>query len=339
MDIRYFNYSNWAKGTRGSSLRRGFKPLIDIIEQTETVHHFNVPHDGSLPWNMLKNIMYVHKHRTKTGINHITGDIHYCMLGLIGCKSVLTIHDDYAIAKAHRGPLDKIFKRIFWLYIPIKIASVTVFISQTTAESISKYVNLKKRNTIVFSHHSLFADYKYFHKEFSNDCPVILQVGSDPQKNLETTMKAIARTGRKCRLRVIRKMTAEQHALAKSLNLDYSNTYDITDEQMLEEYRRADIVTFPSLFEGFGLPVLEGQAIGRPVITSDRAPMNVVCGGEESALLLSDPQDVDEYAEKLTRLMDDAELRQTLVANGLKNARKYSAENAAKKYMEIYKSI
>ena len=313
--------------------------MIDVIGEKETVRQYYVPYNGSLPWNMLRNIMYVHKHRTKTGINHITGDIHYCILGLIGSKSVLTIHDDYAMIKAHRGFLDRLFKRFLWLYLPIKLASVTVFISDSTAKKIGNYVNLKKRNTLVFSHHSLYKEYVYSPKKFDSECPVIFQIGATVQKNLETTMKAIARTGRKCRLRVIKKMTEEQHALAKSLNLDYSNTYDITDEQMLEEYRRADIVTFPSLFEGFGMPIMEAQAIGRPVITSDRAPMNVVCGGAESALLLSDPQDVDEYAEKLTRLMDDAELRQTLVENGLKNADKYSAENAAKKYMEIYKSI
>ena len=335
MEIHYFN---WAK-TCGPSIGRSFKPMIDVMDENETVCQYYVPYKGSLPWNMLKNIMYVHKHRTKTGINHITGDIHYCILGLLDCKSVLTIHDDYAIIKAHRGFFDRLFKRIFWLYLPIKIASVTVFISDSTAKKVGSYVNLKKRNTVVFSHHSIYKEYVYSFKVFDSECPVILQVGTTVQKNLETTMKAIARTGRKCRLRVIKKMTVEQHALAKSLHLDYSNAYDITDEQMLEEYRRADIVTFPSLYEGFGLPILEGQAVGRPVITSDRAPMNIVCGGEGSALLLSDPQDVDEYARKLTQLMDDTELRQTLVRNGLKNAEKYSAENAAKRYIEIYKSI
>ena len=52
-----------------------------------------MPSARSMPWDILKNGLYAYKHRTRDGINHITGHIHDIVLGLLGCKVVLTIHD------------------------------------------------------------------------------------------------------------------------------------------------------------------------------------------------------------------------------------------------------
>jgi hypothetical protein len=103
MTISYFHRNR----NTGPSIERSFRPLINKLKTIVTVQEYYVPYNGSLPWNLAQNIYFVYRHRNKTGINHVTGDIHYCILGLIGCKSVLTIHDDYAIVKAHRGILDK----------------------------------------------------------------------------------------------------------------------------------------------------------------------------------------------------------------------------------------
>ncbi|MDR2410501.1 MAG: glycosyltransferase, partial [Bacteroidales bacterium] len=145
-------YFHWAKNN-GPGIGRGFHPLIDKMKTVATVQEYYVPYNGSLPWNLIRNIRFVYKHRNKTGINHVTGDIHYCILGLIGCKSVLTIHDDYAIVKAHRGISDRIFKWIFWMYLPIKLAGKVVCISETTKNKIDSLV--KNNKTKVLCHHSV----------------------------------------------------------------------------------------------------------------------------------------------------------------------------------------
>jgi glycosyltransferase involved in cell wall biosynthesis len=330
MNITYFH---WAKNN-GPGIGRGFRPFIDKMRTVATVQEYYVPHNGSLPWNLIRNICFVYKHRNKTGINHITGDIHYCILGLIGCKSVLTIHDDYAIVGARRGILDKIFKWIFWLYLPIKLADEVVCISEATKNKIDKLV--KNNKTKVLCHHSVDTEFKYVPKAFNTNCPIILQVGTTaPRKNLETTLKALA--GIKCKLRVVRKMTPEQHALVQSLKIDYTNVFNLSDSEVVNEYINSDIVVFPSLYEGLGMPIIEGQAVGRVVITSNIEPMNLVSGGV--AVLLDNPLDVQEYRNAIMRIIQDAAFREKIILAGLENAKKWTAESVMKKYLRLYNNF
>jgi glycosyltransferase involved in cell wall biosynthesis len=325
-------YFHWAKNN-GPSIVRSFRPLIDEIQGIAHVEEYRVPCSGSLPWNMIRNIVFVYKYSNKQGTNHITGDIHYCILGLIGRKSILTIHDDYAIVKARRGIFDKIFKYVFWIYLPIKLADEVICISDTTKDKIDKL--FKNKKTKVISHHAMSADFKYVRKDFNIDYPVILQVGTDQQKNLETTFKALA--GIKCKLRVLKKMTPEQCHLGQSLGIDYSNVFDISDEEVLKEYIDSDIVVFPSLYEGFGMPIIEGQAIGRVVITSDIEPMRSVSGA--AAILLKDPLDIQEYRKVLLRVFRDKPFRERIIFAGLKNVERYRVTVPLAKYLKLYESL
>jgi glycosyltransferase involved in cell wall biosynthesis len=326
MNVTYFH---WSKNN-GPSIGRSFRPLIDKMKTIARVQEYYIPYNGSLPWNIMRNIFFVYKHRNKTGINHITGDIHYCVLGLIGCKSVLTIHDDYAIVAAHKGIFDKIYKRVFWLYLPIKLAEKVICISESTKNKIDKLI--KNNKTKVLCHHSVDMEFKYVPKLFNIDCPTILQIGTTPQKNLETTLKALA--GIKCKLRIVKKMTPKQHILAQSLKIDYVNVYDLSDAEIVDEYINSDIVAFPSLFEGLGIPIIDGQATGRVVITSNIEPMNLVSG--KAAVLLNNPLDIQEYRNAVIQVIQDDSFRKKIVFAGLENAKKYTAESAMKKYLSLY---
>jgi glycosyltransferase involved in cell wall biosynthesis len=245
----------------------------------------------------------------------------------------LTIHDDYAFVKAHRGIFDRIFKWIFWLYLPIKLANKVMCISESTKTKIDKLV--KNNKTEVLCHHSVDAEFKYDAKVFNTDCPTVLQVGTAPQKNLETTLKALA--GIKCRLRVVKKMTSEQHILAQSLKIDYTNVYDLSDNEIVNEYINSDIVVFPSLYEGLGLPIVEGQATGRVVVTSNIEPMNLVSG--KAAVLLNNPLNVQEYRDAIIQIIQDISFREKVIFDGLENAKKYTVESATKQYLNVYKKL
>ena len=331
-------YFHWAKNSP-PSIGRSFRPLINKISQSEEVKEFWVPFSGANPINIIKNIWFVFKHRNKKGINHITGDIHYCVLGLIGCKSVLTIHDDYAIIKDRKGWLGKLYKYLFWIFLPIKLADRTVYISEATKNKIDKLVACK--NSTVISNHSVDSEFIYQEKVLNTKSPLILQIGTSMQKNLETTIKAIAnlnKEGFNCRLRVIKKMTDEQHALAKELSVNYSNAYDLSDKEIVEEYKNADVIAFPSLYEGFGMPIIEGQATGRVVITSNIPPMNWVAG-ENGAMLLDNPRDVGEYTTKLKNILNNNKLHRNLVEIGYKNSKRFTVQNAVRLYYQLYEDL
>jgi glycosyltransferase involved in cell wall biosynthesis len=101
-------------------------------------------------------------------------------------------------------------------------------------------------------------------------------------------------------------------------------------------YRRASIFAFPSLDEGFGMPVLEAMAHGVPVLTSTRSALPEVAGG---AALLADPMRVDEIAEGLRKLAADEALREQLIQRGLVRARESSWGRAVERTWEVYRLL
>lgn len=328
MEIVFFHWSS----QNGQSITRSFEPLIENLRQSNNVKEYRVPYSGANPINVIKNIIFVYKHRTKNGINHITGDIHYCILGLLGVKSVLTIHDDYAIIKAP-NILNKIYKYIFWMYLPIKLSNKTVFITDATKKKVEIYV--KSNNTTVITQHSVNRGFVYYPYVFNKEKPRVLQIGATYQKNLETTIKALK--GVNCHLRIIKRIYTNQISLLNDCNIEYSNAYDLTDQEIIEEYKQADIVVFPSIYEGFGMPIVEAQAIGRPIVTSNIAPMNWVAG--EGAWLLKNPLDVDEYKQTLLEIINNPIERQRRIEKGLNNTKRFSIENITKQYIDLYKKI
>lgn len=107
----------------------------------------------------------------------------------------------------------------------------------------------------------------------------------------------------------------------------------ITGKQRERLYRTASVFAFPSLAEGFGIPVLEAMANGTPVLTSYGSALKEVAG---DAALLVDPEQSDEIAAGLLRLVHDAQLRTTLTERGLLRAQLYSWDRAIHLTRETY---
>jgi glycosyltransferase involved in cell wall biosynthesis len=101
-------------------------------------------------------------------------------------------------------------------------------------------------------------------------------------------------------------------------------------------YSRARVFAFPSLDEGFGMPVLEAMSAGIPVLAANRAALPEVCG---DAALLVDPEDVEAIARALEQLMSDDGLRERLIARGLGRAAQFSWEKAAEQTWKVYQGL
>jgi glycosyltransferase involved in cell wall biosynthesis len=107
----------------------------------------------------------------------------------------------------------------------------------------------------------------------------------------------------------------------------------ISDSKLEELYQRAFILAFPSLDEGFGMPILDAMARGVPVLTSNVSAMPEVAG---DAALLVDPTDVDAIADGLHRLANDAELRDTLAHAGTVRAKEFTWEKSVEATWRVY---
>ena len=101
-------------------------------------------------------------------------------------------------------------------------------------------------------------------------------------------------------------------------------------------YSRARAFVFPSLYEGFGIPVLEAMACGTPVLTSSAASLPEVAG---DSAILCDPSSEDDISDGLYRLGTDDELCKTLSEAGVKRAQQFTWEKEAEKLYGIYKEV
>lgn len=101
-------------------------------------------------------------------------------------------------------------------------------------------------------------------------------------------------------------------------------------------YQSAQVLLYPSLYEGFGLPVLDAFASGLPVVTSNVSSMPEIGG---NAALYADPLNVDEVKKKLQVIMNDKQLREDLTKKGLARVRQFSWEKAARETAEVYQKL
>lgn len=111
---------------------------------------------------------------------------------------------------------------------------------------------------------------------------------------------------------------------------------DTTDQEVEDLFATATALVHPSLFEGFGLPVVEAMRRGVPVAASDHTALPEV-GGD--AVLWFDPTDVGAIADAIARVADEPALRDVLIANGLRQAATFSWERTAAEYATIYHEL
>ena len=107
----------------------------------------------------------------------------------------------------------------------------------------------------------------------------------------------------------------------------------LPDEDLAAVMAGCGALVFPSLYEGFGLPVLEAMACGVPVVTSRGGALEEVAG---DAALLVDPQDHESIARGIENVLDDAARRETLVRKGLARAAQFTWERTARETLRVY---
>ena len=130
---------------------------------------------------------------------------------------------------------------------------------------------------------------------------------------------------------------ADEQDLIRSLGVEKSvSRYFVTDTQLTYLYQKAMCFVYPSLYEGFGIPILEAFAAGCPLVLSDTSCFPEIAreGG-----LYFDPYEVDSMADSLTKIIEDSDLRKEMVARGAEVLKNYSWDRMAVETADVYKSI
>jgi len=290
------------------------------------IEFVELPYSGAKPISILKNICFARRHRGD--VNHISGEIHYIAIGL-GRKTLLTIHDIHSIIKGN--PIEKIIKKLLWFKFPILIANRISVVSQfTKMELINEFPCSAHKINVIYNPVTVPAS---ICSSADSNPPYtrILHVGTKPNKNLEGVMKAIQ--GMEVKLTIIGQMTSDQILLAEMLHISYINLYNLTYEKVIALYCNTDIVTFPSFYEGFGMPIIEANLTNKPILASDIDVLHEVAG---NAAYFVNPHDIKEIRNGITELLQNIPLRNNLIKLGKQNIKRFQPQHIAQQYLNIY---
>lgn len=264
-------------------------------------------------------------------VNHITGDVHFIALLLRKRRTLLTILD---LVSVHRlKGWRRALLLFLWYLLPIKRASVVSVISEFTKKDLLSHLNIDAKKIRVI-HVCVSNDFTPTPRVFNATKPIILQIGTGPNKNLERVAEALREIP--CHLRIIGKLNDQQLAKLSEHKIEYSSVFNITDEAIVTEYQQSDMLVFVSTYEGFGMPIIEANAVGRPVITGSVTSLPEVAG---NAACIVDPYNVDEIRRGILRIITDDSYRIELVEKGFINAQRFQPANIAAQYVKIYEEL
>ena len=321
------------------SIERLFEQLATQFEQLGVgVSRFVLPEYNNTLGNLRRNNEWAGtqvqgQSANDKVVNHITGDVTSLIFNL-GQPTVITFHDCNPLFRYPKWHPRYWFYRWLIYELPARRAAAVTAISEKTRSELLELTNISDKNLHVIPN---FVDpaIRPAPRPFDTDCPVVLQVGVKPNKNLGRLAQALR--GLRCRLEIVGTPGPEDLRQLEDNQIDFSWHAGLSDEEVRRKYENCDLLAFVSTYEGFGLPILEAQVTGRPVVTSDLSPHREVAGGGGAVLV--DPLNVNSIREGISRVIDDASLREKLLVNGRKNSDNYRIEAIADQYLKLYSNL
>jgi glycosyltransferase involved in cell wall biosynthesis len=311
------------------SIEELFGTIINALPMRVTPVRYVMKKNSTGLWNRIYNTLDAAFHQGE--VNHITGDVHYIAAFMKKRKTSLTIHDMRILLSGSRLKVAVI--RFFWFTMPSwRVRYITV-ISEFSKKEMIRLTGIPSSKILVV-HDCVSPDIEPAPREFSVSRPVILNIGTTPNKNLDRVIPALE--GMEITLVIIGKLNQEQVELLVRHRIRYENYFNLPYEQVLDNYRRSDIIMFASTYEGFGLPILEANSIGRPVIAGNNSSLPEVAG---NAALLVDAGSVEAIRLATVRLINEPELRSRLISNGFENIKRFHPATIGEHFASLYEQL
>jgi glycosyltransferase involved in cell wall biosynthesis len=260
-----------------------------------------------------------------------------------GKKRLVIIHDVYHLAFNSKLTLSQKFYSKLMIYFAVHLSDHIITSSEFSKSEILKYEKVKesKINVVHFGFDfekfsNLASNFEPIKKKYNLPGRYFLFVSNiKPHKNLYNLLLALKISlGKENGIKLVvvgeykKLITSDEKSfelMDKNPLLKNSTIFTgfVDKEELVLLYKNASALVFPSFYEGFGIPPVEAMACGCPVISSNSASLPEVCG---NASLYVNPDDINDIAEKMDRVISDITLRDKLVNKGKENIKRFSNE-------------
>jgi glycosyltransferase involved in cell wall biosynthesis len=314
----------------GYSIERIFADVRSALPSEIESTVFRLRFGGTSPLSIASNLLSASANEGQ--LNHITGAVHYLAMALDPQKTILTIHDCGHLS--HFSGIRYLALRKLWYEIPVNRSRVVTVVSSATADDLCSLVPGAAKKIRVI-HNPVGEGFQQVPKQCDPANPVILQVGTRrANKNLERVTWALE--GIPCTLDIVGPLDDNQRSELRRLGISFRNFVALEEHELVARYIESDVVIVASTFEGFGMPIIEAQAVGRPVITSDVAPLKDVAGPGACCV---NPYSVTEIRNAIKRVIQDEGYRNELVGQGLDNVIRFSLKSITRQYLDTYLEV
>lgn len=311
--------------------RYSIETLFSVLDRAKNIYRVELPFDLNSFFNLFRLFFFSFKIKQK--IVHITGDVHYMSIFLFWKKNIITIHD-LNYYESLSG-FKKYFYGLIWFELPLNIAKKIVAISPYTKVQIREHFNIKEEKIIVIpnSFKKFDQDLSYVKKEISEF--QILCIGNAENKNIERLIYAVESLG-DVTLRFVGKQPVNILELLELKKIKFSEKHNLSREELQLEYLSSNVLFFASIKEGFGLPILEAQSLGLPVITSITTSMPFVAG---DGAILVDPYSIESIREAIILFVENKINIESIKEKGFINTERFLESDFIDSYVNLYNSF
>ncbi|MCM8830086.1 MAG: glycosyltransferase family 4 protein, partial [Candidatus Omnitrophica bacterium] len=270
------------------------------------------------------------------------------------CPGIITLHDVSFLRYPEFFPKDIYWRLRISLLYSVRKAKKIITVSEFSKKEIINFYQIENDKVDVvyngvsenFRPVSIEKNEKVL-KKYGITKPYILSVSNlQPRKNLCRLIKAfvfLVKNNERFPYKLVivgKKLWLYNEIFDEIRNSNFIERIVLTDyvpeQDLVYLYNCAEVFVYPSLYEGFGLPVLEAMACGCPVITSNISSLPEIAG---NACILIDPYDIDAIAKAIHIVLTDIDLRARLKTAGLKQSQKFSWRRTAEETIKVYDKV
>jgi len=355
---------------KGAGIGQYTRNLFRALGEIEAVDHVEIAEKrwlNKFSHKVLRRVLYIvwlntslqqYLSNNRINIAHFTNYL-VPFVKTHKAKYVVTIHDLTAWMAPKTLPLGyMIYNRLAILHA-IRRASLVITVSETVKKELLKLLNCARKINIRVIHNAVSPNFRRLSleerkirreqlKKLGINGKYILFVGTlEKRKNILGLLKAFVRlkqlTKKFQELKLVLvgnqgygfvEISAylDRHQLSDSIIL----TNYVREDELITLYNLAELFVYPSLYEGFGIPLLEAMACGVPIIANDIPSTREVVN---NAAVLVNSNDEETFARTMLKVLENKNLRDELIFKGVERVREFSWDINARKHLEAYKEL